>query len=104
MRLTRAKICSFWHDMLKIALVSGAPPQTPWGSLRRSPNPLVGRGFLPSAITPSQGLPPLEIKSGYAPAIGLYDPFLHEDLYFPKILHLTFFSHLVYILSRASHN
>src|SRR6218665_3128397 len=33
--------------MFKIRSVSGAPPQTLWGSLRR---PLVVRGFLPSAI------------------------------------------------------
>src|SRR6218665_261402 len=31
--------------MLKIASVSGAPPQTPLGSLRRSPNHLVVRAY-----------------------------------------------------------
>src|SRR6218665_3210774 len=40
--------------MFKIASVSGAPPQTPMGSLRRSPDPLVVRGFLPSAIAASR--------------------------------------------------
>src|SRR6218665_569627 len=32
--------------MLKIALVSGAPPQTPLGSLRRSPKPPSRKGLL----------------------------------------------------------
>src|SRR6218665_602742 len=40
--------------MFKILTVSGAPPQTPRGSLRRSPDPLVARGFLPSAIASSR--------------------------------------------------
>src|SRR6218665_3291854 len=48
------KCTPFWHEMFKIASVSGAPPQTPLGSLRRSPDPLVGRGFLPSAIAASR--------------------------------------------------
>jgi len=30
-------------------------------------SPLVGRGFLPSAIAVSQDFPPLEIKACYAP-------------------------------------
>src|SRR6218665_2352772 len=38
----------------KILTVSGAPPQTPLGSLRRSLDPLVARGFLPSAIAASR--------------------------------------------------
>src|SRR6218665_1985579 len=37
--------------MLKIASVSGALPQTQLGSLRRSPRPLVMKGFLPSPAT-----------------------------------------------------
>src|SRR6218665_3954876 len=47
-----------WHEMFKIASVSGAPPHTRWGSLRRSPRPpsLEGllafgnRSFAPSAL------------------------------------------------------
>ena len=35
-------------------LLHGAPPQTPLGSLPRSHRPLVGRGFLPSAIAASR--------------------------------------------------
>src|SRR6218665_3422837 len=40
--------------MLKIASVSGVPPQTPLGSLRRSPDPVVAKGFLLSAIAVSR--------------------------------------------------
>ena len=58
-----------WHEMLKIALASGAPPPDPGGGAYDAPhNPLVGSGFLPLGIAASQDLTPLEIKSGYAPA------------------------------------
>jgi len=40
--------------MFKIASVSGAPPQTPVGKLTTLPDPLVVRGFLPSAIAASR--------------------------------------------------
>src|SRR6218665_3009029 len=40
--------------MFKILTVSGALPQTPRGSLRRSPDLLAVRGFLPSSITASR--------------------------------------------------
>src|SRR6218665_2477504 len=40
--------------MLKIGSVSGAPPQTSLGSLRRSPDPLVAKGFLLSAKAASR--------------------------------------------------
>src|SRR6218665_3325386 len=41
--------------MFKIASVSlGLRPRPRWGSLRRSPDPLVVRGFLPSAIAVSR--------------------------------------------------
>src|SRR6218665_1365467 len=48
------KCTPFWHEMFKIASLSGAPPQTPLGSLPRSLRPLVGRCFLPSAIAASR--------------------------------------------------
>src|SRR6218665_4228587 len=56
--------------MLKIASVSGALPHTPLGSLRRSPNPLVVRGFLHSAIAVSglRRLIPLEPPKQKVPA------------------------------------
>src|SRR6218665_4207918 len=49
---------SIWHEMLKIASASGAEPQTPLGSLRRSPRPpsrerllaFSNRSFAPSAL------------------------------------------------------
>jgi len=47
---------SIWYQMLKIALASGAPPQTPMGEgvLTTLPIPpiIVVRNFLPSAISP----------------------------------------------------
>lgn len=55
--------------MLKTALVSGAPPQTPLGYLTMLPKPLMGGGVLPTAIATFQDLSPLEIQSGYAPAL-----------------------------------
>jgi len=39
--------------MFKIASVSGAPPQTPLGAYDATPDPLIVRGFLPSAIAAS---------------------------------------------------
>src|SRR6218665_3445127 len=39
------KCTPLWHEMFEIASVSGAPPPTPLGSLRRSPDSLVGSGF-----------------------------------------------------------
>src|SRR6218665_2573390 len=53
------KWTQFWHEMLKIASVSGAEPQTPLGELTTLPRPpsvegllafLVAKGFLLSAI------------------------------------------------------
>src|SRR6218665_1710349 len=44
------KCTPFWHEMFKIASVSRAPPHTPWRAYDAPPEPLVGRGFLPSAI------------------------------------------------------
>jgi len=48
----------FWHEMFKIVSVSGVPPQTQLGSLRRSPRPpsrdgllaFGNRNFVPSAL------------------------------------------------------
>jgi len=37
---------SIWHEMFKIASVSGAPPGPRWGSLRRSPRPPSRNGLL----------------------------------------------------------
>ena len=48
------KCTPFWHEMFKIALVFGAPPQASLGSLRRSPDALVVRDFLPWAIEASR--------------------------------------------------
>src|SRR6218665_3933100 len=50
----------FWLGMFKITSVSGAPPQTPLGSLRRSPRlpsreellAFGNRSFAPSALNP----------------------------------------------------
>src|SRR6218665_1181360 len=47
-----------WHEMFKIASASGAPSQTPLGSLRRSPRPssreglfaFVNRSLVPRAL------------------------------------------------------
>src|SRR6218665_4198342 len=52
---------------LKSRWFLGSAPDPVGGAYGAPPNPLVGRGFLPSALAASQGLPPLEIKSGYAP-------------------------------------
>src|SRR6218665_1948643 len=60
--------------MFKIASVSGAPPQTPWGSLRRSPRPPSREGllafgnhnFAPSALNPSLA-PQTKIPAPLAP-------------------------------------
>src|SRR6218665_3688758 len=44
----------FLYEMFKILTVSGAPPQTSRRSLRRSPDPIAARGFLPSTIAASR--------------------------------------------------
>src|SRR6218665_4018716 len=59
--------------MFKIASVSGAPPQTPLGSLRRSPDPLVMRGFLPLSIAVShfgRVIPPLPPPTKIPPPLA----------------------------------
>ena len=54
MRLTYAKIYSiFGIKCKKSRRLLGLRPRPRWGSLRRSPDPLVAMGFLLSAITPS---------------------------------------------------
>src|SRR6218665_3612668 len=59
MRLTRLKKPTpFWHEMFKIASVSGAEPQTPLGELTTLPRPpsrngllaFGNRSFAPSAL------------------------------------------------------
>ena len=47
---------SVWHEMFKIALITGAPPQTPLRELTTVPQTpyMVVRGFLPSAIAASR--------------------------------------------------
>src|SRR6218665_324011 len=70
MRLTRSqnvfhfrvKCTPFLHKMFKIASASGAPPQTPLGSLRRSPRregllAFGNRSFAPSALALSPIFP-----------------------------------------------
>jgi len=47
-------MCSVWHEMFKIASISGAPPQTPLSGLTTLSQTLVARGFLPSAIAASR--------------------------------------------------
>ena len=44
---------SNWHEMFKIASVSGAPPDPAGGAYGAPSDPLVVRGFLPSAIAAS---------------------------------------------------
>src|SRR6218665_1764965 len=48
------KWTQFWHEMLKIASVSGAEPRPHWGSLRRSPRPLSRKVLPVSAIATSR--------------------------------------------------
>ena len=58
MRLTYPKCTPFWHNMLKIATASGAPPQTPLGGLTTLLRPsshegllaFGNRSFTPSAL------------------------------------------------------
>ena len=62
MRLKRARIYSVWHEMFKIASISGAPLQTPLRSLRRSLKlssrkgllAFGNRNFTPSALAISR--------------------------------------------------
>jgi len=48
------KCTQFWHKMLKIASVSGAPPQTLLRELTTLPRPPVAKGFLLPAIAASR--------------------------------------------------
>src|SRR6218665_2645823 len=69
--------------MFKIAWVSGAPPQTPLGNLRRSPDPLVVRGFLPSAIAVSRlrrRIPVSPPQHKYPPALAPKQKILEPPL------------------------
>src|SRR6218665_1260990 len=72
----------FWHEMFKILKVSGALPQTPRGSLRRSPDLLAARGFLPSSIAASRlrrlqfphGLKSNSVKERWPMRLGGFAP------------------------------
>src|SRR6218665_1913854 len=44
--LREPKMYSIWHEMFKIALVSGAPSQTPLGDLKTLPRPASREGLL----------------------------------------------------------